>query len=94
MIRPRPPQNWDIVVEGIHRRKVNGILGSTSHFPGMILLAERIVPCETFEHYTAVPDFPDTSRRVFTNKMERMIMELWVSLPHYIAQHIAFIEHS
>ncbi|TVU17471.1 hypothetical protein EJB05_33509, partial [Eragrostis curvula] len=89
MIRPRPPRNWDIVVEGIHRRKVNGILGTLcrQHFPGMILLAERIVPCETFEHYTAVPNFPDTSRRVFTNKMERVIMELWARAQAIVESH-------
>ncbi|TVU25994.1 hypothetical protein EJB05_28518 [Eragrostis curvula] len=42
----------------------------------MVLIDERIEMADTFDHYAAVTDAPDRDRRVFRNKMERVIMEM------------------
>ncbi|TVU25275.1 hypothetical protein EJB05_27767 [Eragrostis curvula] len=79
IVRPIPPRSWTTPVGGCHKRKFNGILSllCREHYPGMVLLMERIEMADTFDHYAAVTDAPDRDRRVFRNKMERVIGELW-----------------
>ena len=85
-------RSWTPPEGGCHKRKVNGILGilCKQHYPGMVLINERIEMADTFDHYAAQIDVQDRDGRRWRNKLERVINKLWVSLSHYIAQHIAF----
>jgi hypothetical protein len=64
--------SWTIVVAGVHKHQVNGILGllCREHFPGLIEYAGVREPAYTWEHYVAVPDAQDRNGRVFANKAE------------------------
>ena len=52
-------RSWDIIVEGVHKRLVNDILGLLlkQHFPGLVDLGmcRRQSP-QSFAHYAMVPD--------------------------------------
>lgn len=88
-------RSWTTPVGGCHKRKVNGILGilCRQHYPGLVRLSEtgELVVADTFDHYAAVNDVADRDGRRYNNKMERVINDMLVTLPHYyIAQHVAF----
>jgi hypothetical protein len=74
-----------------HRRFVNVILSllCKEHFPSLVEYAGVVGPAYTFDQYAAAPDIEDQDGRVFTNKVERVKQELWVS-----TKYIAFIAHS
>ncbi|TVU25197.1 hypothetical protein EJB05_27685, partial [Eragrostis curvula] len=78
LLPSRHGESWTPPVGGCHKRKVNGILGllCKQHYPGMVLIDERIEMADTFDPYAAVTNAPDRDRRVFRNKMERVIMEM------------------
>ena len=73
-----------MVAPNIHKRLPNGILGllCRQHFPGMVAFGGSMEPGYTLEHYVAFLDMPDRDDRVFRNKAERVMVELWISLPH------------
>ena len=54
------------------------------HFPDLVMFGGAEEPAHTWEHYVAFSDLPDRDGRVFTNKAERVVAELWVSLSHTI----------
>lgn len=65
-----------------HKRKVNGILGvlCRRHFPGMVSHHGIEEPAYTFDHYFCPKDDTrDQQCRLFPNKAERVLAELWVS---------------
>jgi hypothetical protein len=71
---------------GGHSRNPNGILGllCREHFPGLVEYAGVTSPAYTFDHYAVTPDAVDRDDRQFNNKVERVKLELWVSLPRTI----------
>ena len=74
------------VVAGDLNRHVNGIrdLLCMLHFPDLVMFGGAEEPAHTWEHYVAFSDLPDRDGRVFANKAERVVAELWVSLSHTI----------
>ena len=68
---------------GDHKRKPNGILGllCKEHFPGLMQQAGMLEPAYTWDHYIAFRNVPDWDEKVFANKAERVMAELWVSHP-------------
>ena len=52
------------------------------HFRGLVQFGGAEELAYTWDHYVAFPDLPDRDGRMFTNKVERVTRELWVSLPH------------
>ncbi|TVT97241.1 hypothetical protein EJB05_57510, partial [Eragrostis curvula] len=79
IVRPIPPRTWTPPAGGSHKRKVNSILGTLcrQHYPSLVLLLEGLEIADTFEHYAAVNDVEDRDGRMFHNKMDRVISELW-----------------
>jgi hypothetical protein len=78
-----------------NRRHISGILGllCREHFLGLVDYVGRREPAYTFPHYYSAPDVPDRDGRVFANKAEHVMEELWVSLPRTgIAQYIASLD--
>ena len=72
-----------IVVLGVaHNRMANGILGLLykRHYLGCMDIAGVRQLASSWEHYIAAPDAPDTESRVYENKAQRVLNELWVSL--------------
>ncbi|KAL6650327.1 hypothetical protein ACP70R_009252 [Stipagrostis hirtigluma subsp. patula] len=79
MIRPSGNSAWITLEPGSHKRQVNGILGllCREHFPGMVPVGGRSVLATMFDHYAVVEDFPDREGRVYANKAERVLADLW-----------------
>ena len=48
----------------------------------MVAFGRSMEPGYTLEHYVSFLDMPDRDDRVFRNKAERVMVELWISLPH------------
>ena len=46
----------------------------------MVAFGGSIEPTYTWEHYVASPHIPNQDYRVFSNKAEQVVGELWVSL--------------
>ena len=67
-----------LVEEGVSARNVNGILGllCREHFPGLVWTSKGEDPeIPSFDHYALVAT--DAPHR---NLVDRVILELWVSL--------------
>ena len=71
------------IAEGDHKYHVNGILGHLCrlHFPGLVEFGGTEEPAYTWDHYIAFRNVPDWDEKVFANKAERVMAELWVSHP-------------
>jgi hypothetical protein len=71
-----------MVAPGQYKRKPSGILGLLVklHYPGVIQVGQGQVVATTWEHYIHAQDALDLDSRIFQNKAERVVEELWVSL--------------
>lgn len=61
---------------------MNCILGLLvkEHFPGQVHMGTKYEPAWTWNHYLAAPDQFDPLNRCYSNKADRVVAELWVSL--------------
>ena len=77
---------WKVVAAGDHKCLPGGILGllCREHFPGLVDWAGGVELAYTFEHYASAPDARDREGKKFDNKAQRVVKELWVSLPRTI----------
>ena len=71
-----------LLTPGQYKRKPSGILGLLVrlHYPGVIQVGQGEVVATTWEHYIHAPDALDMDSRIFNNKAQRVVEELWVSL--------------
>ncbi|CAN6244623.1 unnamed protein product [Urochloa humidicola] len=98
MIRPKGKRAWKVISLGSHKRLVNNILGRLcrDHFPGVVLHGGVYEPALTFHHYVVALDQADRDGRIFPNKAQRVIGELWdfyrlaKGVPQATADQVAF----
>ena len=75
-------RNFIIVIAGTHSRIPNGILGllCKDHYPGCVEVDGQLQPASSWEHYIKHVDRRDRGGRMYANRAERVLEELWVSL--------------
>ena len=71
-----------ITVLGVHECIPNGILGLLCklHYPGCMEIGGQLQLASSWDHYIAANDVPDREGRLFPNKAQRVLNELWVRL--------------
>ena len=71
-----------IIVPDVHKRIPNGILGLLCklHYPGCMEIGGQLQPASSWDHYITANDVPDWEGRLFPNKTQRVLNELWVRL--------------
>ena len=80
-------RSWKIVTPGGHTRQVNGIPGLLiwEYFPGFVCVGTdedaTYEPAWTWEHYKRALDSLDRNNRCYESVADRVLAELWVSLP-------------
>ena len=50
------------------------------HYPGCMQIASQLQPTSAWEHYITADDGLNREGRIYLNKAERVLHELWVSL--------------
>ena len=72
-------RNFVITVPGVHKRLPNGILGLLCklHYPGCMEIGGQPQPASSWDHYIAANDVPDREGRIFPNKAQRVLNELY-----------------
>ena len=75
-------RNFTIVVAGVHKRILNGILGLLCklHYPRCTEIDDQLQRASAWEHYREAVDQADRQGRCYGTKAERVLQELWVSL--------------
>ena len=73
-------RNFTIVVAGVHKRILNGILGLLCklHYPRCTEIDDQLQPASVWEHYIQAVDRVDREGRCYASKAERVLQELWV----------------
>ena len=71
-----------ITVPGAHKRIPNGILGLLCklHYLGCMEVGGQLQPASSWDHYIVANDVPDQEGRMFQNKAQQVLNELWVRL--------------
>ena len=71
-----------ITIPGVHKRIPNGILGLRCklHYPDCMEIGGQLQPASSWDHYIVANDVPDQEGRIFKNKAQRVLNELWVRL--------------
>ncbi|GJM84644.1 hypothetical protein PR202_ga00333 [Eleusine coracana subsp. coracana] len=78
-----------MTIGGDHNHKVSGIIGilCRRHYPGLVVHGPVTEPANTWDDYIACPDARDLEGRIFNNKAERVVNELW-AIVDYNAQYL------
>ncbi|RLN27641.1 uncharacterized protein C2845_PM05G20130 [Panicum miliaceum] len=79
IIRPDGKRNFVMIALGAHSRIPNGILGLLCklHFPGAMQISGRLQLAYSWDHYIACADAPSWEGRIFPNRVQRVLNELW-----------------